>query len=75
LDISIFCYGVSLNKSTGLWTELLADDGLDGSGTARVDVEEAGLTTGDEERGEVVKMALLAPTDGEMENGGAGSAN
>jgi hypothetical protein len=54
---------------------LLADDGLDGSGTASVDVEEAGLTTGDEERGEVVKMALLAPTDGEVENGGAGSAN
>jgi hypothetical protein len=60
---------------SGLRTVLLADDGLDGSGTASVDVEEAGLATGDEERGEVVKMALLAPTDGEMENGGAGSAN
>jgi hypothetical protein len=29
---------------SGLRTVLLADDGLDGSGTASVDVEEAGLT-------------------------------
>jgi hypothetical protein len=41
----------------------LPDDGLAGSGTARVDVEDAGLCAG-EDSGEELKMYLLAPTPG-----------
>jgi hypothetical protein len=47
--------------SSGLWTRLLSDDGLIGRGTASVEVEEAGLVTGEDDIGEL-KIDLLAPT-------------
>jgi hypothetical protein len=67
-------HGVSANMSGDIGIDP-PDAGLGGNGTARVDVEDAGLCAGEEESGDEVIMYLLATgCSGDVTNIGVGIA-